>query len=259
MNFFRHKNSIIHYKWLNNDSPTTFLLINSLGTDFRIWDAVAKMIASQGNVLLFDKRGHGLSDVVDATNGLNDFVADIEALLEYLHIVKLNIVGLSVGGMIAQLMAHKNPGMVEKLVLCDTAHIIGTAQGWDDRISKVLQQGLASISGALMQQWFSERFREREAASVSGYRNMLERTPVTGYIHTCEGIRDADLTAVASGINVPTLCLVGSEDRSTSPDMVKALSNLIEGSHYEVIVDSGHIPCVDNPVKLSTLILDFVK
>lgn len=259
MKFFQHNNSILHYQWINNQKPRTFLFINSLGTDFRIWEGVVEILKQHGNILAFDKRGHGLSDVVEDTNGLDSFTDDAEALLNHLNINQFIPVGLSVGGMIAQLLAKRFPDRIKKLILCDTRHKIGNPQFWNDRIAMVREKGLSSVSDAVMIRWFSENFRTHESAKLSGYRNMLERCPVLGYINTCEAIRDADLTAVASAITIPTLCVVGSEDKSTSPEEVKNLGDLIKGSRFEVIQGSGHIPCVDNPVTLSKLIVDFIE
>jgi pimeloyl-ACP methyl ester carboxylesterase len=88
---------------------------------------------------------------------------------------------------------------------------------------------------------------------------MLERSPALGYIQTCEAIRDADLQSIAEKIKIPTLCIVGSEDKSTTPEEVKNLADLIEGATYVVIDGSGHIPCVDNPEFLSKLVIEFIK
>ena len=266
MNFINLNGVTIHYKYLlpppltsGEGSEKTFLFINSLGTDFRIWDNVVDVLKEYGNILLFDKRGHGLSDTVSETNGLNDFTDDVLALLNYLSIKKCIPVGLSVGGMIAQLLANRIPQVIEKLVLCDTRHIIGNAQIWNDRIAAVKENGITAISDAVMQRWFSDKFRKDQAIKVAGYKNMLERTPVPGYIKTCEAIRDANLTEIAKKIKIPTLCIVGSEDKSTTPEEVKNLADLIEGAKYKVIEGSGHIPCVDNPEALSKLIIEFIK
>jgi 3-oxoadipate enol-lactonase len=249
----------IHYHWINFGKDKTFLLINSLGTDLRIWDDVAKALEPYGNVLRFDKRGHGLSDVVVDTRGLDDYAMDTLTLLEKLAIRKCIVIGLSIGGMIAQVMAYKTSGLIERLVLCDTRFKIGTRQFWDDRIDTVNKSGLSSISSSVMQRWFSEDFRNSEPYRVAGYRNMLERTPVIGYVRACEAIRDADLTDMAKQLKVPTLCVVGAEDKSTTPEEVKSLSDLIAGSRYEVIDRSAHIPCVDNPAALNKLIIDFTS
>jgi 3-oxoadipate enol-lactonase len=263
MNFININGLTIHYKYLNNsplgDGGKTFLFINSLGTDFRIWDDVVEILKDYANILLFDKRGHGLSDVVTNTKGLEDFADDAAALLKYLKIYKYIVVGLSVGGMIAQIMADRFPTQVEKLILCDTRHKIGNDQIWNDRIGQVKEHGLQFIAEGVMQRWFSQVFRETNAVKVNGYRNMLERSPALGYIQTCEAIRDADLQSIAEKIKIPTLCIVGSEDKSTTPEEVKNLADLIEGATYVVIDGSGHIPCVDNPEFLSKLVIEFIK
>ena len=266
MKFINLNGVTIHYQYLpssplssGDGEGRTFLFINSLGTDFRIWDQIVDVLNDFGNILLFDKRGHGLSDAVNDTIGLNDFTDDVLALLNYHSIKKCIPVGLSVGGMIAQLLANCTPDTIEKLVLCDTCHKIGNTQIWNDRIAAVKEKGLSAISDGVMQRWFSEKFRKDEAIKVSGYKIMLERTSPAGYIKTCEAIRDADLTEIAKQIKIPTLCIVGSEDKSTTPGEVKNLADLIEGAKYEEIEGSGHIPCVDNPEALGKLIIEFIK
>ena len=261
MTFIKLNGVTLHYKFIQHSTSgvPTLLFINSLGTDFRIWDDVVDLMREHGNVLLFDKRGHGLSEYVETTNGLNDYAYDAEALLNHLSIKKCIIIGLSVGGMIAQILASRIQEKIEKLILCDTRHKIGNQQMWNERIAIVDKKGLTEISNGVMQRWFSETFRKDEALKVNGYRNMLERTPASGYINTCEAIRDADLTEITSQIKIPTLCIVGSEDKSTTPDEVKNLADLIEGSKFRIIEGSGHIPCVDNPEILSNLIIDFIK
>jgi 3-oxoadipate enol-lactonase len=259
MQFARVNNLLIHYKWINKGKDKTFVFLNSLGTDFRIWEEVVKKVEDHGSVLLTDKRGHGLSDVATATNGLEDYAEDVFQLLLYLKTQKVIVIGLSVGGIIAQLLAHRHPDLVERLVLCDTRHKIGFPDLWNDRIKQIKEQGLKSISDDLMKRWFGPSFHKESPAVVQGCKNMVERCDPAGYVQTCEGIRDADTTEIAKRIVQPTLCLVGSEDKSTTPEEVKALANLIEGSRYEIIEGSGHIPCVDNPEILSKLILEFIN
>ena len=258
---FAHVNGVtIHYQVIGGpaDKPV-IVFANSLGTDFRIWDDVAEALKIYGNILLFDNRGHGLSDVVEDTNSLDDFADDVIALMDHLSINKVVLMGLSVGGMIAQILASRIPQKIEKLVFCDTMYKIGTEQIWNERIAAVKEKGISAISAGVMQRWFSEMFRKEQPVKVSGYRTMLERTPVEGYIKTCEAIRDGDLTGIANGIKIPTLCIVGSEDKSTLPEEVKNLADLIEGSGFKIIEGSGHIPCVDNAAFLSKLIIDFIK
>jgi 3-oxoadipate enol-lactonase len=259
MQFVTVNNILIHYKWIYRGKDKTFVFINSLGTDFRIWEDVVKMLQDHGNILLFDKRGHGLSDVSDKTKGLEDHADDVWLLLNYLSIEQCIVVGVSVGGIIAQLLAHYHPGSIEKLVLCDTRHKIGFTALWNDRINHIRSNGITGISEDLMKRWFSSSFHMARPATVQGYRNMLERCNVNGYVQTCEAIRDADTTSIAQELSIPAICIAGSEDKSTTPEEVKQLSELIQGSRYVIIEGSGHLPCVDNPEELSRLIIDFIK
>ena len=259
MSFVKSNGHIIHYNYLDSKRDRTFLFINSLGTDFRIWDDVAAILRQHGNILLYDKRGHGLSDEVQNTSSLNEFADDAIALLDSLSVKKCIPVGVSVGGMIALLLADRIPERIVKLIFCDTRHKIGTTESWNDRIASVKEKGIAAISDSILQRWFSEKFKTEQAEKYEGYKNMLERSPVLGYIKACEAIRDADLTEIARKIRISSMCAVGSEDKSTPPGDVKDLADLIEGAGYKVIEGSGHIPCVDNPDVLSKMIIDFLK
>ena len=71
-------------------------------------------------------------------------------------------------------------------------------------------------------------------------------------------VRDADFTDSARRIAVPTLCVVGDQDGSTPPDLVRSLAGLIPGARFEVIRNAAHIPCIEQPEALVTLIRDFV-
>ncbi|TIO60197.1 MAG: 3-oxoadipate enol-lactonase, partial [Mesorhizobium sp.] len=57
---------------------------------------------------------------------------------------------------------------------------------------------------------------------------------------------------------VPTLCIVGDQDGSTPPDLVRSLADLIPGARFEVIRGAGHIPCIEQPDALVALIRAFV-
>ncbi len=249
----------VHYRWVNNRKEKTFIFINSLGTDFRIWDAVAQALQSIGNVLLYDKRGHGLSETAQTTHGMQSYYEDLVALLDALAIEKCIPIGLSVGGRVAMLLAANHPARVERLVLCDTAHKIGTAESWNQRIAQVQSVGLTGIADAVMEKWFPTSFRTNQPSALIGYRTMLERCCPKGYIHCCEAIRDADLTELVKQINLPTLCIVGTEDLSTTPSLVQSLVALLPQAEYQEIEGAGHIPCVDNPKKLTALIEAFVS
>jgi len=229
------------------EARTTIVFSNSLGTDHRIWDKTVAGLGGTYATVLYDKRGHGLSDVGDAPYRIEDHVADLAGLLDHLGIKGAIICGLSVGGLIAQGLVAKRPDLVRGLVLCDTAPKVGTAEMWNTRIAAVEEGGVASIADTIIQRWFTPAFQNPENAAFAGYRNMLARTSAEGYAGTCAAIRDADLTAAASQISVPTLCLAGDHDMTTTPALVEAMARLIPGAQFEVITDAGHLPCIEKP------------
>lgn len=250
----------LHHELLGDpDASTVIVFANSLGTDFRIWLPVFDELDEDVAILVYDKRGHGLSGIGASPYAMEDHVNDLIGLVEDLGIKKAVYCGLSVGGLIAQGLYARRPDLVKAMILCDTAAKIGTDTLWNSRIAAVEKDGIASLSTTILARWFTKDFHETRPAELEGYRAMLERQPVAGYTGTCAAIRDTDYTAETANIKVPVLCIVGDQDGSTPPDLVKATSDLIKGSAFEMIADCGHIPCVEQPEALAALIGKFVK
>ncbi|WP_193369444.1 3-oxoadipate enol-lactonase [Pelagibius marinus] len=257
---FRVLNGVVlHVEDLGPADRPALVFANSLGTDFRIWDDVVARLIERFRIVLYDKRGHGLSETGDSPYSIDDHVADLAALLDDLAVENAIICGLSVGGLIAQGLYASRPDLVAALILCDTAHKVGTAEAWAERMAAVEDGGIASIADAILERWFTEEFRESDPIALQGWHAMLTRTPVEGYLGTCAALRDADFTEEAKQIAVPTLCVVGEEDGATPPELVRQTADLIPGARYEVIAGSGHLPCIERPAQLTELILDFTE
>jgi 3-oxoadipate enol-lactonase len=254
MAFVRLNDIVLHYQVLRSCDRPVLVFINSLGSDLRIWQEVAPAFTERFRVILYDKRGHGLSDAPPAPYSIDDHTDDLLALLNHLGIGKASLVGLSVGGMVAQRMAVRAPDRVQSISLCCTAAKIGTPELWGDRINAVETGGIEPIADAVLQRWFTLKFHETQADNLAGWRNMLVRTPAHGYAGTCAAIRDADLRPDAGRIAVPTLCVAGDQDGSTPADVVKGTADLIAGARFALIEGAGHIPCVEKPAELSGLI-----
>lgn len=234
------------------------VFINSLGTDLRIWNEVIGALGGSVATLAYDKRGHGLSDLGPTPYAIEDHVDDLLGLIDHLGIEDVVLCGLSVGGLIALGLASRRPEIVRGLILCDTAHKIGTADGWNSRIATVQKDGIAAIADAVMKLWFTPHFHAERKPELDGCRTMLARQSVAGYAATCAAIRDADYTRAAEAIAVPTLCIVGDQDGSTPPALVRSMARIIPGSQFEVIAGAGHIPCIEQPAMLVALITQFL-
>lgn len=259
MAFARVNGVVLHHEVRGAAGKPWLVFSNSLGTDFRIWNDVVGQLRADYRIVLYDKRGHGLSEATPAPYRLSDHVADLAALLDHLGIERAAVVGLSVGGLIAQGIAALRPDTVAALVLCDTAHKIGTAEAWNDRIKAVTTNGIASIADAIMERWFTEAYRSPDNPDFVGYTAMLTRTNVDGYAGTCAALRDADLTESTSSLKVPALVLVGDQDGSTPPDLVRSTAALIKGSEFRIIEGAGHLPNIEKSGAVAALIAGFLK
>ena len=257
MAFIQREDIILHYQWLNEGRNKTIVLINSLGTDLRIWDAVVAGISHEFNVLRFDKRGHGLSSTLEGEVSIDDYADDVIFLLDQLGIEQTHVLGLSIGGLITYSLTSRYPERVEKLIFSNTGAQIGTEAAWNERISTIREGGIEAMSTAIIERWLSPAYREQNAAATAGYTNMLERNTALGYIQACAAIRDADYRPVLSGIEHDALFIGGSEDAGTTPAFVRENAAALHGSRVEIIAGVGHLPCLEAPGRVAELILAF--
>lgn len=260
MQFAKVNGVTLHYQVISapEDKPT-IVFSNSLATDFRIWRDCIVRLVGECSIVMYDKRGHGLSDVGETPYKIDDHVNDLAGLLDHLGISQAVICGLSVGGLIAQGLLYTRPDLVRAMILCDTAAKIGNDEMWDGRIAAVKDGGMEAIVEANMQRWFTPEFHSNRADDLAGYVNMFCRQPVAGYLGTATAIKGCDLRLAAVDVKVPTICIVGDQDGSTPPDLVLATAKLIPEARYEVIKGAGHVPCVEQPEILVEIIKAFLK
>lgn len=248
----------IHYRLDGPADGPALVFANSLGTDLRVWDPLLPYLPAGLRLLRYDKPGHGLSDRAPE-HAIADHAADLAAVMDAAGIDRAAVVGLSVGGQIALALADAAPARVAALVLCDTAHRIGTDELWAERIATAESRGLAVMAEGVLARWFSEAFRAERPADLALWRNMLERTPAAGYADVCRALRAADLADAAGRVGVPTLCLAGAEDGATPPQTVRATADLIPGARYQTIPEAGHLPCVEAPGALGAALAAFLQ
>ena len=237
------------------DGPA-ILFANSLGTDLRLWDKIIPLLPPHLRLIRYDKRGHGLS----ATGGgetLQDHVDDAIAILSTFAQGPAIFVGLSIGGLIAQAVAHQRPDLVRALVLSNTAARLGTPESWSARIAAIETGGLASIADAVMERWFAPAFRATPDCAL--WRAMLTRTPAEGYIAACHALATADQTAPTSTLRLPTLVLAGEEDGASPPALVRDTADLIQGAAFHCIPGAGHLPPVETPAAWAALVAPVLK
>lgn len=253
----QHNGNALHYADEGAPGGLPIVFSNSLGTDFRAWDPLLPHLPEGLRFVRYDKAGHGLSDFA-GERPIEAHADDVAALLDHLNIEKAVIVGLSVGGLIAQAFASANPDRTVALVLCDTGHKIGTPEIWNPRIEAINAGGMDAVLEPTMERWFTPRYRA-ENPDFAIWCNMLTRTLAEGYCAVGRAIRDADFTDRTRAITVPTLCFVGAQDGATPPALVRELASLIEGAIFEEVEECGHLPCIEQPAALAAAITGLLK
>ncbi|KTQ97028.1 3-oxoadipate enol-lactonase [Aureimonas ureilytica] len=258
MAFITANGIAIHAEVEGRAGAPRLVFLNSLGSDRRIWGETVARLAARFEILTFDQRGHGLSETGAEPITIPLLAGDVTALLDALGWSRVSLVGLSIGGLIAQHLAIHHPERVDRLVLLDTAARIGSVESWNARIAAVRGEGLKSISETVLRGWVSEGFPAAQTAPFAAWRRMFEATPAQGYVGACEALREADYTELVATIRAPTLALAGDCDRATTPDLVRATAERIPGARFEVIAGSGHLPCLERAEDLAALIAGHV-
>ena len=259
MSFLRVNGGVVHYRDEGPRAGRSIVLINALGSDLRIWDDVAARLAGDFRILRYDKRGHGLSEAGPDPYDMTDYARDLAGLIDALGVPPATIVGLSIGGLIAQELYRRRPDLFAGLVLSDTAAKIGDDASWDARTAAIEAGGVEAVVDGVLQRWFTADFRSRRTDELTGWRTMLVRSPKQGYLAACGALKRADLRPFASAIAVPTLCLVGEEDGSTPVALVRETADLIDGSRFEIIAGAGHIPGIEKPDATAELLAEHAK
>ncbi|WP_025513808.1 3-oxoadipate enol-lactonase [Bordetella trematum] len=238
------------------DAPV-LVLSNSLGTNADMWAQQVPALSRHFRVVRYDTRGHGRSSVPEGEYRFEQLANDVVELLDHLGVARAHFCGLSMGGPTGLTLALNHPDRIDRLVLCNTAARIGSAQGWTDRIATVQQTGLASMAYGVVERWLTDGFREREPGLTQVLVDMLRRTPDAGYNGNCAALRDADLRPRLGEIRARTLVIAGTHDLAATPADGKYLTEHIGGARY-VELDTSHISNWENPEAFTRAVLDFL-
>lgn len=239
----------------------TIVLSHALGQDSSMWDLVANELAGTCRIICPDTRGHGRSQCPSEPLTMTELAADAARLIDELADGEPVIwVGLSMGGMIGQELAIRHPEKVKALVLANTTSGYSAAgrEAIGQRIATVEAHGLGAISTGTMARFFSEAFRQSQAATVSRHQRLLEATDPEGYTACAAALCDVDYTNKLQQIRVPTLVIAGSLDEGTPPEMAHALARGISGAQLVTLQDCAHLSAVQQPQAFAEVVGEFV-
>lgn len=231
---------------------------HALGTDLRVWDALLPHLPPGLRLVRYDLRGHGLATAPAGDYWMGDLVADAAGVIEALGLRGAVLVGVSLGGVVAQGLAAERRDLVRAVVLANTAAKIGTEESWRARIAAVRAGGLEAIADSVLAAWFTRRFHAGHPDALALWRTLLLRTPRDGYTGACAALADTDLRDSTAGLRLPALVLASSDDGATPPDLVREMAGTIDGADFVLIRGAGHLPPVERPEATAAAIVGFL-
>lgn len=258
MSFALVRGLTFRYALSGPEGAEPLVFIHALGCDLHIWDAVSAAFVSNHRVLCYDLRGHGHSDTCGTESTIEDHADDLAALLDHAGLGPATLAGISLGGVVALATTARYPVRVRRLLLCATGARIGTAASWNERMQAVRAGGLEHLADGILARWFLPGFSSRAPAVVRGFRNILTRTPAAGYLAACAALRDADLNSVLPSLRIPALVVTGGHDVATPPALGRALAEQLPRARFASVRDAAHLPPVEQPAALVTLLSDFL-
>lgn len=248
----------IRYEITGSGPWVTFL--HPLAVDLTVWDAQVEALAPDFKVLRLDARGHGQTSAPSGAYRLEQMADDVIALLDALGVARTHLVGLSMGGMIAQHVALKTSERLSGLVLAGTTSYYPPESQpvWDDRLRVVSAQGIEPMVAPTLDRWFTEPFRAAHPETVSRIAGLIRATPLDGYLGSCEAIRRIDTRAALGAVKVPALVMVGDKDEGTPLPMARAIHEAIAGSRLEVIAGAAHLSNIEQAAAFNGLVRGFL-
>jgi 3-oxoadipate enol-lactonase len=247
----------IYYEF-EGQGPTV-LLLHPVGLDSTCWRAQVAVFASHFEVLRVDLRGHGRSDTPPPPYSLSEYAGDIHALLRELRRGPAHVLGLSLGGMVGQVLALEHPADVRSLVLADTNSTLGpdARRAIVERGEAAKRGGMVSILDTTLARWFTPDFMGSEIVAQTRARLLADN--VEGWAAAWRAISELDTEPRLTEIRVPTLVIIGEGDLSVPVSRARAMADRIPGAAFHVVPGAPHMAPLENPDLFNLPVLDFLK
>jgi pimeloyl-ACP methyl ester carboxylesterase len=242
--------------------PLVFL--NGLSGDHLYWMGQLRAFGKHFRCLALDNRDVGQSQGLAASYTTADMAADVAGLMERLQLPPAHVVGLSLGGMIAQELALAAPQRVKSLVLVDT---LARTDDWFYATLgafELIRRQVADTGAffeAILPWWVSWRFLE-QPERVTWLRWLLRqnpyRQPLDGFLRQLEATRRHDALARAARISCPALIVVGADDAVCPPRYSEQLRGVLPQARLVVVPGVGHALPFEDPGRFTALLAEFL-
>lgn len=249
----------LHYELAGEGPP--IVLINALTMDATGWRAQVRAFSTCYTVLTYDCRGQGQSSQPDQDYRIEQHAEDLHRLVLGIGFRRLHVVGLSLGGMIAQAFAAKYPAQTGALVLCSTASRIEPAlERFLKTWARILEVGGGELASDMAEPLlFSEWYLREHGEVLKGLRAHVARQPVAALAHLARGALGCDLDGQSELIQAPTLVVAGEEDLLTPLRHARRLAERIHGARLMVLPACGHVMPLERPALFNEAVIQFLR
>jgi len=252
----------MYYEIYGEGEP--LLLIMGLGADLTAWSFQTPEFSKKYRVIVFDNRGAGRTDAPDAPYSIRMMADDTVGLMNALGIQQAHVLGVSMGGRIAQELAIEYPQRVKSLILAATStkmpprekHVFDTA-------ARMLKEGVSAETHLrnLMPWTLTEKFFENQAQVTWSINAMLanpHKQPTYAFIRQFNACAEHDTANRIGRIKAPALILVGREDLFAPVRLSEELAAQIPNAKLVVVDGGGHGFNVEARDKFNQAVLDFL-
>ena len=240
------------------------IFLHGIGGNRSNWDEALQALARAGFMALaWDARGYGDSDDFEGPFRFEDVSHDLARVMDHLALGSAHIVGLSMGGRIAQDFYFRFPSRVRSLCLCDTTPGFDalSAEEKRDYVERRQAPLLAGRSTADIADGVIEKLRGPGATPqvIARLRASVEALHKDTYLKAVAAtVAQVEIGRLES-IDVPCQIIVGSHDRLTTPQVAQAMASRIPGCTLSVIEDAGHLSNLENVDEFNRAVIGFLR
>ena len=245
------------------DNVPVIILIHGFPFNKSMWNKQVEMLIENYRVIAYDVRGHGNSDAGTEDFSIELFVDDLIGLMDALKIDRAMICGLSMGGYIALNAVENFPKRFGALILCDTNCIADTPEAKVKRmmsIENIEKHGVEQYANESLKNLFAPESFVTNQEKVAAVKKMIMETSVKSLSSTLIALSKRKETCTnLDKINIPSLIVVGKEDKITPPDASRLMQKSIKGSTLNIIEHAGHLSNIENSYEFNIHLEKFVS
>ena len=226
-----------------------FVLVHPAGLDLTYWATQIEALFEAHDVVAFDLPGHGSSPGKPADWTLDTAAEMLAQVVRSTGSGSTHVIGVSVGGMIAQALALAEPALVHSLTLIDTAAAFpeeGRA-GMRARATMAREGGMQAVLPSIIERWFTPETVARRPELIDRVSKTLLADDPLVHVAMWNMISGLDLVSRLHRISCPALILAGEQDSSSLPAAAHVLQDNIAGAEIHVIPGASHMAVLEKP------------